>query len=224
MWDLSSNEQRALGAILIICIASILFWAGFEQAGSSLNLFTRDFTNRVISNFEIPTAWFQSINSMFIIILSPFFASLWINLGKKLTQPYFGLKCAAGLSIMASGFIVMFFASQFAASGLKVAPSWLIATYFLHTVGELCMSPVALSAISKLSPKRFTGQMMGLFTLTYSIGSLVAGLIAGKFNPENVQEMPLLFLQIGTYSLIAGLIVGLLSLLTRHWESVQIEK
>ena len=222
--NLSSNEQRALGAILIICIASILFWAGFEQAGSSLNLFTRDFTNRVISNFEIPTAWFQSINSMFIIILSPFFASLWINLGKKLTQPYFGLKCAAGLSIMASGFIVMFFASQFAASGLKVAPSWLIATYFLHTVGELCMSPVALSAISKLSPKRFTGQMMGLFTLTYSIGSLVAGLIAGKFNPENVQEMPLLFLQIGTYSLIAGLIVGLLSLLTRHWESVQIEK
>ena len=86
------------------------------------------------------------------------------------------------------------------------------------------MSPVALSAISKLSPKRFTGQMMGLFTLTYSIGSLLAGLIAGKFNPENVQEMPLLFLQIGAYSIIAGLIIGFCSLLVRQWEFVQIEK
>ena len=221
---LSLSERKAFGAILLICIASILFWAGFEQAGSSLNLFTRDFTNRLVANFEIPTAWFQSINSIFIIILSPFFASLWINLGKRLTQPYFGLKCAAGLLIMALGFIVMFFAAQVAASGLKVAPSWLITTYFLHTVGELCISPVALSAISKLSPKRFTGQMMGLFTLTYSIGSLLAGLIAGKFNPENVQEMPLLFLQIGTYSIIAGLIVGFCSLLSRQWESVQIKK
>ena len=221
---LSLSERKAFGAILLICIASILFWAGFEQAGSSLNLFTRDFTNRLVANFEIPIAWFQSINSIFIIVLSPFFASLWINLGKRLTQPYFGLKCAAGLLTMALGFIVMFFAAQVAASGLKVAPSWLITTYFLHTVGELCISPVALSAISKLSPKRFTGQMMGLFTLTYSIGSLLAGLIAGKFNPENVQEMPLLFLQIGAYSIIAGLIIGFCSLLVRQWESVQIEK
>ena len=221
---LSLNERKAFGAILLICIASILFWAGFEQAGSSLNLFTRDFTNRFIANIEIPTAWFQSTNSIFIIILSPFFASLWIKLGKRLTQPYFGLKCAVGLLVMASGFILMFFAAQFAASGLKVAPSWLISTYFFHTVGELCISPVALSAISKMSPKRFSGQMMGVFTLTYSIGSLVAGLIAGKFDPENIQEMPLLFLQIGTYSIIAGLIVGFCSLFTRHWESVQIDK
>ena len=221
---LSLSEKKAFGSILLICVASILFWAGFEQAGSSLNLFTRDFTNRLIANFEVPTAWFQSINSIFIILLSPFFASLWINLGRRLTHPCYGLKCAAGLLMMAFGFIVMFFAAQFAASGLKVAPTWLISTYFLHTVGELCISPVALSAISKLSPKRFTGQMMGLFTLTYSIGSLVAGLVAGKFNPEYVQEMPLLFLQVGTYSIIAGLIVGFCGLLTRNWESEQIEK
>ena len=90
-------------------------------------------------------------------------------------NPSYGLKCAVGLIIMASGFIVMFFAAQVAASGLQAAPYWLIATYFLHTVGELCLSPVALSAVSQLSPKRFAGQMMGVFTLTYSIGSVVAG-------------------------------------------------
>ena len=109
---------------------------------------------------------------------------------------------------MASGFIVMFFAAQLAGSGMKVAPGWLISTYFLHTVGELCLSPVALTAVSQLSPRRFAGQMMGVFTLTYSIGSLVAGLIAGNFNPQNIEEMPNLFLQISLYSIVAGTLIG----------------
>ena len=161
--------------MFLICVASTFFWAGFEQAGSSLNLFGRDYTDRFIGSFEIPPAWFQSANSFFIVLLSPFFAALWINLTKRMLNPSYGLKCAVGLIIMASGFIVMFFAAQVAASGLQAAPYWLIATYFLHTVGELCLSPVALSAVSKLSPKRFAGQMMGIFTLTYSIGSVVAG-------------------------------------------------
>ena len=108
-------------------------------------------------------------------------------------NPSYGLKCAVGLIIMASGFIVMFFAAQVAASGLQAAPYWLIATYFLHTVGELCLSPVALSAVSQLSPKRFAGQMMGIFTLTYSIGSVVAGLVAEILTqkiPTNAESVP----------------------------------
>ena len=216
---LSCKEKKSLVALMLICVASTLFWAGFEQAGSSLNLFGQNLTNRFVGNFEIPPAWFQSTNSIFIIVLSPFFASMWINLSKQLIYPNYGVKCAAGLLIMATGFIVMFFAAQLAGSGMKVAPGWLISTYFLHTVGELCLSPVALTAVSQLSPRRFAGQMMGVFTLTYSIGSLVAGLVAGNFDPQNIEEMPNLFLQISLYSIVAGTLIGIFALKTKHWES-----
>ena len=217
--DLTDTEKRSLGALFLVCVASTFFWAGFEQAGSSLNLFGRDYTDRFISSFEIPPAWFQSANSFFIVLLSPFFAALWINLTKRMINPSYGLKCAVGLIVMASGFIVMFFAAQVAASGLQAAPYWLIATYFLHTVGELCLSPVALSAVSRLSPKRFAGQMMGVFTLTYSIGSVVAGLVAGNFDPDNIQQMPNLYLQISMFTIAAGLVIALCTIGTRHWES-----
>ncbi|MEM9304705.1 MAG: peptide MFS transporter [Pseudomonadota bacterium] len=218
--NLTGDEKRRLGALFLVCLASICFWSGFEQAGSSLNLFGRDYTERMIGAFEIPPAWFQSANSFFIIILSPFFAALWINLGKRMLQPSYGLKCALGLIIMATGFIVMFFAAQIAASGLKAAPYWLVATYFLHTVGELCLSPVALSAVSKLSPRRFSGQMMGVFVLTYSIGNVVAGLLAGNFDPNELQDLPNLFLQISIFSIIIGVIVAILSIKTRAWEKL----
>jgi proton-dependent oligopeptide transporter, POT family len=217
--DLNSNEKRSLGALFLVCVASTFFWAGFEQAGSSLNLFGRDYTDRIIGSFEIPTAWFQSANSFFIVILAPFFAALWINLGKRWVKPYYGIKCAVGLIIMASGFIVMFFAAQVAASGMQAAPYWLIATYFFHTVGELCLSPVALSAVSKLSPRRFAGQMMGVFTLTYSIGNVVAGLVAGNFDPESIQQMPNLYLQISFFTIAAGIVIALFALKTKNWES-----
>lgn len=218
MGNLNANEKRGLGALFLVCIASICFWSGFEQAGSSLNLFGRDYTDRMLGSFEIPPAWFQSINSYCIVLLSPFIAALWINLAKRMINPSYGIKCAIGLIIMASGFIVMYFAAQYAASGLKVAPYWLVATYFLHTVGELCLSPVALSAVSKLSPKRFAGQMMGIFVLTYSIGNVVAGLLAGNFDPENVNQMPGLYMQIALFSIGVGIVVALLTLKTRFWE------
>ncbi len=218
--NLSEAEKKRMGALFLICVASACFWAGFEQAGSSLNLFGRDYTDRMIGAFSIPPAWFQSANSIFIILLSPFFAALWVNLGKRMMDPSYGAKCAIGLIIMATGFIVMFFAAQLAASGLKVAPYWLITTYFLHTVGELCLSPVALSAVSKLSPRRFAGQMMGVFVLTYSIGNVIAGLLAGNFNPDRLDTMPDLYMQISLFSIAIGIVVLLLSLKTRYWEAL----
>ncbi len=216
--ELTEAEKKRLGALFLVCIASACFWAGFEQAGSSLNLFAQDYTNRFVGSFELPPAWFQSANSFFIILLSPFFAYLWIMLGKRMMDPSYGVKCAIGLMIMASGFIVMFFAAHYAASGLKVAPYWLITTYFLHTVGELCLSPVALSAVSRLSPARFSGQMMGVFVLTYSIGSVIAGLLAGRFDPEQVEQMPNLYLQITFFSVAIGIVLLLVNIKTRHWE------
>lgn len=217
---LTPNEMKRMGALFLICVASACFWAGFEQAGSSLNLFGRDYTDRMLGSFEIPPAWFQSANSIFIVVLSPFFAALWINLGKRMMDPSYGVKCAIGLIIMATGFIVMFFAAQYAASGMKVAPTWLITTYFLHTVGELCLSPVALSAVSKLSPKRFAGQMMGVFVLTYSIGNVIAGLLAGNFDPSRLDEMPNLYMQISLFSIAIGIVILLFTLKTKYWEQL----
>jgi len=217
---LTKNEMKRLGALFLVCIASTMFWAGFEQAGSSFNLFARDLTDRMVGSFEIPTTWFQMLNSIFLVIMSPFFAALWINLSKRMINPSYGFKSAIGLIIMATGFIVMFFASQAAASGLKVAPYWLVAVYFIHTVGELCLSPVALSAVSKLSPKRMAGQMMGIFVLTYSVGNVVAGILAGGLDPENPAAMPELFWTIFLFGVTVGAIVFVLALFTRKWEKL----
>ncbi len=218
--ELTQNERKRMYAILLICFASACFWAGFEQAGSSLNLFARDLTDRMIGGFEIPTTWFQSANSFFILVLSPFFAAMWVSLGKRMLDPSYAVKSAFGLIIMASGFLAMFAAAHIVASGMKAAPYWLIMTYFLHTVGELLLSPVALSAVSKLSPARLSGQMMGLFVLTYSIGNVIAGLFAGNFDPENLDQLPGLFMQIAMFAGAAGMIVFVVGLKTRQWEKL----
>ncbi|MBC6403838.1 MAG: peptide MFS transporter [Hyphomonadaceae bacterium] len=215
--NLAPIEKKGMWALLLVCIASTCFWSGFEQAGSSLNLFGQDLTDRRIFGFEIPTTWLQNANPFFIIMLTPFFAALWVNLGKKLATPAYGLKCAVGLMIMGIGFVVMIFAAQAAADG-KVAVFWLVLTYFLHTVGELTLSPIALSAISKLSPERFVGQLMGLFIFTYSLGSIIASLFAGSYDSENIAGMPALFMRIATFSIGTGAVVFLVGMLTKGWE------
>ncbi|MEN7344116.1 MAG: peptide MFS transporter [Pseudomonadota bacterium] len=216
---LTGLEKKGMGALLLVCIASAVFWSGFEQAGSSLNLFAQNYTDRMIGSFEIPTTWFQNLNPTFIIILSPFFAAFWVWLGKRMVTPAYGIKCAIGMMIMATGFIVMFYAAHIAASGMKAAPYWLLMTYFLHTFGELVLSPVALSAVSKLAPKRFIGQMMGVFVLTYSIGNIIAGIFAGNFDPENVAQMPDLYLQIVKFSVAIGIVLFVFAFFTKNWET-----
>ncbi len=214
---LSNIEKKGMWALLLVCVASTCFWSGFEQAGSSLNLFGRDFVDRGIGGFEMPTSWLQSINSTFILILTPFFVYFWLWLGRRLSTPAYGIKMGVGLIIMGLGFVVMIFAAQAAANG-KVAVFWLVLTYFLHTFGELVLSPISLSAVSKLSPQRFLGQMMGLFILTYSMGSIIAGLLAGRFDPENVGEMPALFTTIATFAIGVGAVVLLIGIFTKGWE------
>jgi POT family proton-dependent oligopeptide transporter len=214
---LSPVEKKGMLAFLLICIASTMFWSGFEQAGSSLNLFGQDFTNRMIGDFEIPTTWLQNVNPFFIITLTPFFAVFWIWLGKRMITPGYGLKCGIGLIVMGLGFVVMIYAAEAAAQG-NVAIFWLVMTYFLHTVGELILSPISLSAVSKLSPPRYLGQMMGLFVLTYSMGNIVAGLLAGGFDPENVEQMPDMFKTIATFAIGVGAVVFLVGMFTKKWE------
>ncbi len=205
--ELTRDERNCVAVIVILVIAAAIFWSGFEQAGSSLNLFAQRYTEKEILGFSIPAGWFQSLNPMFILILAPFMAALWVNLGKQNLDPSMPTKFALGLIQLGLGFIVIFLASRFVAGGESVLPTWLFFTYLLHTTGELCLSPVGLSAISKLSPKRFLSQMMGIWFLGSALGNLIAGLLAGRFDPESLSDMPGLFLQIIAVAMGSGLLL-----------------
>ena len=191
--ELDSVGKKRVGAIFVFFIFSTMFWAGFEQAGSSLNLFAERFTDRVIMGWEMPASWLQSVNPLLIITFAPLFGVLWVWLSKRKLEPSTPLKFSFGLLFLGLGFLVMVGAANIAAGGGKAAPTWLITTYILHTTGELCLSPVGLSMVTKLSPKKIVGQMMGVWFMSVSLGNLVAGLVAGQFNAESLQQMPDLF-------------------------------
>jgi POT family proton-dependent oligopeptide transporter len=177
---LDKADKNKIYAIGIVFIFSAVFWSGFEQAGSTLNLFADRFTDKSIFGWEMPTSWFQSVNSVFIILFAPFFGAMWIWLAKKNLEPSSPLKFFFGLVAVGIGFFVMYFAAKIAASGNMAAPTWLIFTYLFHTWGELSLSPVGLSLTTKLAPKGYQGQMMGVWFLSVSLGNLLAGLIAGE--------------------------------------------
>ena len=141
--------------------------------------FAQDYTDRVVLGWEVPASWLQSVNPLFIILLSPFFAALWVQLGKRNLNPSTPFKFGIGLLQMAVGFLVLAWASIYVAQGEKVAPTWLILTYLFHTTGELCLSPVGLSAVNKLAPQRYQGQMFGTWFTASALGHLIAGLLAG---------------------------------------------
>ena len=204
---LDTRERHCVWVIVVLVIAEAVFWSGFEQAGSSLNLFAERYTDRLVLGFEIPTGWFQSLNPLFILILSPFFAALWVNLGRRNLDPSAPAKFGLGLIQIGLGFLVMYFASHYVVRGESVLPTWLILTYLLHTTGELCLSPVGLSAVSSLAPKRFVSQMMGVWFLGSALGDIIAGLLAGRFNQDNLGDMPGLYLQIISLSVGAGLLL-----------------
>jgi POT family proton-dependent oligopeptide transporter len=208
------QEEKRRGVVLVVLfLGSALFFSGFEQAGSSLNLFAERYTDRAVGMFDfvIPAGWFQSLNSMFIFIFAPFFAWAWVALARRNLNPSAPAKFALGVMLMGSGFLVMAGASAVVASGSKVLPYWLIMTYLLHTFGELCLSPVGLSFYTKLTPKRFVGQMMGMWFLSLSLGNLVAGLIAGEFDANNVAAMPGQYMHIVYFSVGLGAVLLILS-------------
>ncbi len=209
-----TTEERRHGIVLVVLfVGCALFFSGYEQAGSSLNLFAERYTNRTMewAHFTVPTGWFQSLNSAFIFMFAPFFAWAWIALAKRNLNPSAPAKFALGVMLMGSGFLVMAGAASLVASGSKVLPYWLISTYLLHTFGELCLSPVGLSYYTKLTPKRFVGQMMGMWFLAMSLGNLVAGLIAGEFDADNVAAMPGQYMHIVYFSVGLGAVLLILS-------------
>jgi POT family proton-dependent oligopeptide transporter len=193
----TTAENKRLIVIFFLFIGAALFWSGFEQAGSALNLFADQYTDRVIFGWEAPASWLQAVNPIFIIIGAPIFGSLWLALGKW--NPSLPLKVAYGLVLLGLGFLVMAWAAVYATPTEGVSPMWLVVTYFLHTSGELCLSPIGLSSITKLSPKKLVGQMMGIWFMGTSLGNLIAGLAAGQ-----METLPLTQL----FGIVAGVSIG----------------
>ena len=209
--ELTADERGRVIVIIVLFFAAAIFWSGFEQAGSSLNLFAERYTIREFGGFEIPASWFQSLNPVFIIVLAPFYSMLWVALARRHLDPSAPLKFAVGLIILGFGFAVMIGAASLVAEGQQVFPTWLFFTYLLHTMGELALSPVGLSSVTKLAPRRFVGQMMGIWFLAASLGNILAGLLAGEFRADAVDEMPRLYLQIVLTTVGAGVLLALVA-------------
>jgi POT family proton-dependent oligopeptide transporter len=193
---LTTDEKKRSAVIFVLFVFAAVFWAAFEQAPTSLQLFANDFTDRNLFGFDVPATWFQSVNSAFIILMSPVFAALWIALAKRNIDLSSPAKFALGLALAGVGFLLMVSAAnQVVASGgtALVSPWWLIASYFFQTCGELFLSPVGLSSMTKLSPRRYVGQMMGIWFLAASVGNLVAGLVGGHVDPTKLEQTPAVF-------------------------------
>ena len=204
---LNQAERGNISMLLLLFIGSVLFWAGFDQGGSSLNLFAKDYTDLFIFGWEMPATFLQVANPLMVVIFAPFFAAFWINLGKRNLDLETPQKFALGCFLMAIGFFVMIFGVEIALENEKAGVKWLLLTYLFHTLGELCLSPVGLSATAKYSPKRYKGQMMGIWFLSSSLAAGLAGLLASKSFESGLSSMPDLFNQIILALVLVGIVL-----------------
>jgi POT family proton-dependent oligopeptide transporter len=193
-------ERPRLVMILVLFVGACAFWSLFEQGGSTLNLFGERATDRVIAGYEFPATWFHSINPLLIIALAPLFALLWVRLGPR--NPGSIPKFVLGLVLVAAGFGVLIVAARLAAAGVKVSPWWLVTTYVLHTLGELCLSPVGLAAMSRLAPARIASLTMGVWFLASAVGNYLGGRVAGLYDSFS---LPQLFGVVTASALVAAL-------------------
>ena len=200
-------EKKRTLAVIVLFVFATLFWAGFEQAGSSLNLFADQYTRNTLLGYDFPSSWFQSVQPLFIILLAPVFAWLWIRLGSR--EPSSPAKFAYGLLNVGLGFLVVAIAAWLVAQDqVKVSPLWLVLCYLLHTLGELSLSPVGMSTVSKLAPPRVLGLMMGVWYLSISLGNFLGSRIAGFFDKF---PLPQLFGAVFLTSAASALVLAFLA-------------
>jgi len=198
----TSEERKRLVVIVVLFVGAAIFWSAFEQAATSLNLFAKDHTRNSVFGLTFPSSWFQSVNALMIIIFAPVFAWIWMALGKR--DPSSPAKFGFGLVCVGLGFVVMVGAARASAAGVLVSPMWLVATYMLHTIGELSLSPVGLSSMTRLAPDRVKGMMMGVWFLAASIGNLIAGGVLGFYATFT---LPQVFGAVAAFAIIAGLVM-----------------
>jgi len=211
--DLNQKEKNNMKLLLLLFFGSVLFWAGFDQGGSSLNLFAKDYTDLYIFGWEMPATFLQVANPLMVVIFAPFFAAFWITLAKRNLDPDTPQKFAIGCFLMAIGFLVMIFGVEAAMQNEKAGIQFLLITYLFHTLGELCLSPVGLSATAKYSPIKYRGQMMGIWFLSSSLAAGLAGLLASKSFESGISSIPELFYQI----ILALCVVGIILLISNKF-------
>jgi len=200
--DWTPAERKRLFAIGVLFLASMIFWSEFEQAGSTLNLFGDRATRTEIFGWQFPSSYYQSLQPLFIITFAPVFAWLWLRLGRR--EPSSPAKFGVGLLFVGAGFALLVVAAGLSANGVKVSPWWLVVVYLLHTYGELSLSPVGMSAVTKLAPVRVTGLMMGLWYLGISVGNFIGGRLASLYGS---MALTTLFGIIAAVGIGAGLIM-----------------
>ncbi len=213
---LTAAERRRALVMVVLFLASVMFWAGYYQQGGSFNLFAERYTDRHILGWDMPAGVLQAVNPLFVIIFAGVFAALWIALGKRGRDLSASAKFGLALVLLGLGFLLMYFAAQHVLAGHLVLPIWLVGTYFLHTCGELCISPVGLSVMSKLAPPRFVGQAMGVWFLSLALGGNLAGQLTGQYDAGHLESLPALFLKILWYGVLSGGVMLLLTPLVKR--------
>ncbi|MGA4440316.1 MULTISPECIES: peptide MFS transporter [Psychrobacter] len=210
---LDKTDKLRLLICFILIIGSTLFWSSFEQQPTSFNLFADRYTDLNIMGFEIPSIWFQSLNPLFILILAPIVSIIWVKLGNRGLEPSSMAKFALGMLLAAAGFALMIFASKsilVPGAGLA-SPLWLVGSLLLLTLGELALSPVGLSSMTKLAPKGMQGQMMGLFFASIAMGNLVAAFFGGHVSADKIEGLPTLFTTMTIFLVVSAVILLVLA-------------
>ena len=213
---LTAAERRRVLVMVALFVASVTFWAGYFQQGGSFNLFAARYTDMHILGWNAPPGVLQGADSLFVIILAGVFAALWLALGRRDRDPPAAGKFGVALLLLGAGFLVMYFAGERVLAGHRVLSTWLLSAYFLHVCGEMCISPVGLSNMSKLVPPRFVGQAMGMWFLSLALGGVLAGQLSGQYDASHLESLPALFLRIFWYGVIAGVVMLLVTPLTRR--------
>ena len=208
---LTSAEKRNLILLALLFVGAAAFWSGFDQSASSLSIFARDYTDLSVSGYIIPIGWLQFANPIFVVIFAPIFAGIWTHLGRINLNPALPIKFAFGLVLMAVSFVIMLFAVELAMETAPVGMRWLILTYLLQTWGELTLSPIVLAAFSRYSPKKYIGQMFGLWFLASAIGGVLAGLLGGDALDAGLESISPVFNFMIKYYLAIALILIVLS-------------
>ena len=207
---LNAAERKNLILLFLLFIGAAAFWSGFDQSAGSLNIFARDYTDLSIAGYEIPVGWLQFANPIIVVLFAPIFAGIWAQLARKNLDPSLPIKFAIGLLFMALSFLIMIVAVNIALESSPVGMQWLLLTYLFQTWGELALSPIGLSAFSRYGPKRYMGQMFGLWFLASAIGGVLAGLLGGEALDGGLETIsPVFEFMIQYYLVIAAALIAL---------------
>ena len=208
---LNASERKNLILLFLLFIGAAAFWSGFDQSAGSLNIFARDYTDLSVAGYKIPVGWLQFANPIIVVLFAPIFAGIWAQLARKNLDPSLPFKFAIGLLFMALSFFVMIIAVNLAIESSPVGMQWLLLTYLFQTWGELAISPIGLSAFSRYGPKRYMGQMFGLWFLASAIGGVLAGLLGGEALDGGLETISPIFEFMIQYYLVIAIALIVLS-------------